>query len=236
MPKVDSPDARSYKEGMGIFSRVRRLVSSNVNSAIDKMSDPGKEIDQLVIDMETQLKKARQEVQTALATEKRQRNKMQELQKSSNEWMERAERALRAGDENLAREALKRKGEIDVEVQASERTLIDTQAHADQMTAQLKQLDARVQEVKSKKETLKAKARVSRGKNALGSSAADEFDRLSGKVDAVEAEASLDEELAAMRHEDAKSLDVERRLNELGKDKDVEDRLAALKAKIDKKD
>lgn len=221
---------------MGIFSRVRRLVSSNVNSAIDKMSDPGKEIDQLVIDMETQLKKARQEVQTALATEKRQRNKMQELQKSSTEWMERAERALRAGDENLAREALKRKGEIDVEVQASERTLMDTQAHADQMTTQLKQLDARVQEVKSKKETLKAKARVSRGKNPLGSSAADEFDRLSGKVDAVEAEASLDEELAAMRHEDAKSLDVERRLNELGKDKDVEDRLAALKAKIDKKD
>ena len=236
MGEVDSPGARSYKEGMGIFDRMRRLVSSNVNAAIDKMSDPAKEIDQLVIDMETQLKKARGEVQAALATEKRHRMKTQELQKSSNEWMERAERALRAGDENLAREALKRKGEVDAEVQASERTLADAQAHADNMTTQLKQLEARVQEVKGKKETLKAKARASKGMSPLGSSAVDEFDRLSGKVDAVEAEASLDEELAALRHEDAKSLEVERKLNALGKDKDVEDRLAALKAKIDKKE
>ena len=236
MPKVDSPGSRSYKGDMGIFDRMRRLVSSNVNAAIDKMSDPAKEIDQLVIDMEAQLKKARGEVQTALATEKRHRNKVQELQKSATEWQDRAERALRAGDENLAREALKRKGDVDAEVLASEGTLRDAQAHADTMTAQLKQLEARVQEVKSKKETLKAKARASKGKSPLGSSAVDEFDRLSGRVDAVEAEASLDEELAAMRHEDAKSLEVERKLNELGKNKDVDDRLAALKAKIDKKD
>ena len=53
MPKVDSPGSRSYKGDMGIFNRVRRLVSSNVNAAIDKMSDPAKEIDQLVIDMES---------------------------------------------------------------------------------------------------------------------------------------------------------------------------------------
>src|ERR1700759_1198604 len=102
---------------MGILDRISRLVSSNVNSAIDKMSDPGKEIDQLVIDMEAQLKKARQEVQTALATEKRQRMRAEALYKSATEWEERAERAVRAGDDNLAREALKRKGEIDAEGQ-----------------------------------------------------------------------------------------------------------------------
>src|ERR1700761_3719944 len=100
---------------MGILDRISRLVSSNINSAIDKMSDPGKEIDQLVIDMEAQLKKARQEVQAALATEKRQRTRAEALYKSSQEWQERAERAVRAGDDNLAREALKRKTEIDGE-------------------------------------------------------------------------------------------------------------------------
>jgi phage shock protein A len=221
---------------MGIFNRMRRLVSSNVNAAIDKMSDPAKEIDQLVIDMEAQLKKARVEVQSSLATEKRHRRKVEELQKASNDWQERAERALRAGDENLAREALKRKGDVDAEGQAAEGSLQAAQGHADAMTAQLKQLEARVQEVRSKKETLKAKARASRGKSPLGSNAVDEFDRLSGKVDAVEAEASLDEELAAVRHEDAKSREVERKLEEMGKSRDVEDRLAALKAKIEKKD
>lgn len=224
----------TYKEVMGILDRISRLVSSNVNSAIDKMSDPGKEIDQLVIDMEQQLKKARQEVQGALAVEKRQRSRAEELAKSSQEWEDRAARALRAGDEGLAREALKRKSEIDAEGLAATRTLSDSVAYADNLTTALKQLEARIGEVKSRKETLKAKARARRGLNPLGSSAIDEFDRLQGKVDAVDAEAEIDEELAKLKHEDAASREVERKLNALSQNKDLDDRLAALKAKLDK--
>lgn len=224
----------TYKEVMGILDRISRLVSSNVNSAIDKMSDPGKEIDQLVIDMEQQLKKARLEVHGALAVEKRQRVKAEELAKSSQEWQERAERALRAGDENLAREALKRKGEIDAEGLMATRGLSDSVAHAEALTTALKQLEARIGEVKLRKETLKAKARASRGKNPLGSSALDEFDRLNGKVDAIDAEAEVDEELAKLKHEDAASREVERKLEALSTNKDLDDRLAALKAKMEK--
>src|SRR5262249_2631299 len=51
----------TYKGDMGILDRISRLVSSNVNAAIDKMSDPGKQIDQLVIEMEEQLRAARKE-------------------------------------------------------------------------------------------------------------------------------------------------------------------------------
>jgi phage shock protein A len=222
---------------MGILDRISRLVSANVNAAIDKMTDPAKEIDQLVIDMEAQLKKARGEVTTALATEKRQRDKVTELNRTVESWQERAERAVRAGDDNLAREALKRKAEVEQETQEAERALREQEAYVDQLTRALKALEARIAEIKLKKETLKAKARAAKGQNPLGPGGAfDEFDRLSGKVDAVEAEASLDEELAAMRHEDAKSREVERKLEALGKDKEVDDRLAALKAKMEKKD
>lgn len=221
---------------MGILDRISRLVSSNVNAAIDKMSDPGKEIEQLVIEMEQQLKNARKEVQTALAQEKRARSRAEALAKSSHEWEERAERAVRAGDDNLAKEALARKAQIDAEGQEATAGLVDAQAYAEKLTAALKQLEARIAEVKSRKETLKAKARASKGRGPLGSSALDEFDRLSGKVDAVDAEAELDEELAALRHEDAKSIEVERKLNDLAKNKDLDDRLAALKAKLDKKE
>jgi phage shock protein A len=221
---------------MGILDRITRLVSSNVNSAIDKMSDPGKEIDQLVLDMEGQLRKARLEVQTALAQEKRHRSRAEELLKKSREWEERAERAVRAGDDGLAREALKRKADIDRDGAEATRGLVESTAYAEQLTTALKQLEARIQEVKSRKETLKAKARASRGKNALGSSAIDEFDRLHGKVDAIDAEAELDEELAALRHEDSKSREVEKKLEDMSRNKDLDDRLAALKAKLDKKD
>lgn len=221
---------------MGILDRISRLVSSNVNAAIDKMSDPGKEIEQLILEMEKQLRNARKEVQTALAQEKRSRTRAQELAKSSREWEERAERAVRAGDDGLAREALARKAQVDAEGQEATAGLAEAQGYAEKLTTSLKQLEARIEEVKSRKETLKAKARASKGKNPLGSAAIDEFERLHAKVDVVDAEAELDEELAAARHEDAKSLEVERRLDEMSKNRGLDDRLAALKAKLDKKE
>ena len=44
----------------------------------------------------------------------------------------------------------------------------------------------------------------------------------------------LDDELAQANHTDAKSLEVERKLDELGKSSELDDRLAALKAKMKK--
>lgn len=221
---------------MGILDRISRLVSSNVNAAIDKMSDPGKEIDQLVMDMEQQLRRAHKEVQAALAQEKRHRQRAEELARSSREWEERAERAVRAGDDALAREALARKQEIDAQGRDATQALVEAQAYVDKLTPALKQLEQRIGEVKARKETLKAKARASRGKSPLGTGAFDEFDRLTSRVDAVEAESELDEELAALRHEDQKSRAAERKLDELSKNKDLDDRLAALKAKLNQKD
>jgi phage shock protein A len=219
---------------MGILDRISTLVKSNLNAAIDAMSDPGREVDQLVRDMESQLKEARREVQAALGQEKQARKKAEALERSAAEWGERAERALAAGDEALAKEALVRQSELEAEVAGAKRALLEGQAYADQLTAALKALEARIGEVKLKKETLKAKARMSsgRGGGAAGGSAFNEFDRLAGKIDAVEAEAALDEELAAARHEDARSREVERKLADLDHDKDVEDRLAALKARL----
>jgi phage shock protein A len=219
---------------MGILDRISTLVKSNLNAALDSASDPGKEIDQLVRDMEGELKRAQKEVTAALALEKQARTKTEALARSADEWGQRAERAVTAGDDTLAREALVRKGEIDAELADAERARRDGEAYADQLIAALTALEARLKEVKARKETLKVRARMSAGKG-LGTSAFSEFDRLSGKVDAVEAEAALDEELAAMKHEDAHSREVERKLNELGAAGDVEDRLAALKAKLDKK-
>ena len=97
------------------------------------------------------------------------------------------------------------------------------QGYAEKLTASLKQLEQRITEVKLRKETLKAKARASKGVNSIGSPALDAFDWLHAKVDAVDAEAELDEELAALRHEDAKSVEVERKLEEMSKNKDLDD-------------
>jgi phage shock protein A len=222
---------------MGILDRLSTLVKSNLNSAIDKMTDPGKEIDQMVVELEDNLRKARVEVTQALAGEKRTRQKLEAVAKEATEWEERAQRAVLAGDDNLAKQALERKAAADAEGAETEKLLMDQTAYSDQLTAALKAAEVRVNEIKSRKETLKAEARArkTRQQQSVGTSAFDKFDRLAAGVDAAEAENALDDELLKASHEDAHSKEVERKLDDLAKNKDLDDRLAALKAKLDKK-
>ena len=221
---------------MGILSRISTLIKSNLNSAVDKMTDPGKEIDQLILEMEDNQKKARGEVQATMALEKRHKQKVDALKKSADEWQSRAERAVQAGDDALAREALKRKLDVDAELAQAQGLLDEQAAYADQLTMALKALDVRVKEVKMRKETLKAQARAqkNRDQGTGPTDAFNRFDKLSTDVDVKEAELMLDDELAQANHTDAKSLEVERKLEELGKNTELDDRLAALKAKMKK--
>jgi phage shock protein A len=222
---------------MGILDRLSTLVKSNLNSAIDKMTDPGKEIDQMVTELEDNLKKARVEVTQSIAGEKRIKQKLEALAKESSEWEERAQRAVLAGDDNLAKQALERKASIDADKAEAEKHLMDQSAYADQLTAALKAAEQRVDEIKSRKETLKAEARArkAREQHTVGTSAFDKFDQLAAGVDAAEAENALDDELAKASHEDRHSKEVERKFEDLAKNKDLDDRLAALKAKLEKK-
>src|SRR5262245_28140296 len=100
---------------MGILDRLSSWVKSNVNAAIDKMTDPGKEIEQMIVDLDEQLRRARQEVTAALTEEKRLKQKLEALAKDSVEWNQRAERAVLASDDQLAKEALLRKAAIDAD-------------------------------------------------------------------------------------------------------------------------
>src|SRR5262249_22610916 len=100
---------------MGILDRISGLIKSNLNAAIDHMSDPEKEIDQLILDMEEQVRRAQKEVRTTLANEKLQRQRVEELERSAASWEDRATRAVGAGDDALAKEALKRKAQVETE-------------------------------------------------------------------------------------------------------------------------
>jgi phage shock protein A len=173
-----------------------------------------------------------------LAAEKRERMRVTSLEKSAKEWEERATRAVQAGDDALAKEALARKLEVEAELAEAVRAADEQRHHVDELTAALKALDQRVKEVKARKETLKVQARAKKSRDKGGSStdAFSRFDELSTDVDVKEAELALDEELKSATHEDARSLDVERKLADLEKGSEIDDRLAALKKKIEKKD
>ena len=217
---------------MGILGRLSTLVKSNVNDLIDAMQDPAKEVDQLVRDMEDSVRQARSEVAQCMAEEKRLGKRVNDLADDAKNWEGHAAKAVQAGDDALAREALKRKAEKEAERIESEKALAEQKAYGLQLMAGLKALEARVQDVKLRQGTLREKARsAKRGENAATSktSAFDEFERMSGKIDSIEAEASLNDELQGQT---AASAEAERKLRDMSEQKNLDDALAELKKKL----
>ncbi|HEY4393117.1 MAG TPA: PspA/IM30 family protein [Polyangia bacterium] len=217
---------------MGILGRLSTLVKSNLNDAINSMQDPGKEIDQMVRDMEDYARQARAEVGRSIADERLLERRAQTIEGEIADWQKKAELAVRAGDDALAKEALARKGEKEAERDEAKKSLQEAGVYADQLTAALKALEVRLKDVKLRQGTLKAKARANRdGTMGAKTSAFNDFERMSSRVDATEAEASLDEELGARK---TATIAVDRRLEQMANDAVVDDALAELKRKLGK--
>jgi phage shock protein A len=218
---------------MGILGRLSTLIKSNVNDLIDGMQDPAKEIDQMVRDMEESARQARTEVAQCMAEEKRLQKRIESLNGEAQTWQQRAEMAVRSGDDALAKEALARKGEKEAERAETQKSLQEQEVYVDQLGVALKALEARVKDVKLRQGTLREKARASKradgGSLSGNTSAFDDFERMSSKIDAVEAESTLDEELGGRT---AASVAAERKLEEMSQKSSVDDALAELKKKL----
>ena len=216
---------------MGILDRLSTLVKSNVNDVIDRMQDPAKEIDQLVLDMEDSVRQARGEVALCMAEDKRLAKQSENLAAESRSWEEHAARAVQAGDDALAKEALRRKAQKDADRIETDKAAAEQKVHIDSLIAGLHALDARVKDVKLRQGTLREKARATKGESPVSTStsAFADFERMSGKIDALEAEASLSDELAGTT---AEKLASERKLEQLSESSSIDDALAALKKKL----
>ena len=94
---------------MGIFARIARLIKANLNDLISRSEDPEKMLKQILDDMSTQLIEAKKQVAVAIADEKRLAKQAQAEQEKAAEWERRAMLAVRAGNDELAKEALARK-------------------------------------------------------------------------------------------------------------------------------
>jgi phage shock protein A len=217
---------------MAILGRLSTLVKSNVNDLIDSMQDPAKEIDQLVRDMEDSVREARGEVVRCLAEEKRMGKRVDDLTDEVKSWEGHAMRAVQAGDDALAKEALRRKAEKEADRIEAEKALSDQRAYSVQLSAGLKALEARVQDVKLRQGTLREKARAAkRGQSPVSgkTSAFEDFERMSGKIETLEAEVGLNDELTGQT---AAAVAAERKLREMSEQQSVDDALADLKKKL----
>ena len=227
---------------MGIFSKIKNGISSKANSALDKAIDPQKELEMAILDLEEGRKKALAELVSYKATAKQLDNDIEKYRTKATEWERRAMVALKAGDENAAREALKKKKECEVEANKIERDKHEAASYAIQLNKSRKEFETKLQLLKMRKGTLATQIAAARsaGGDAFGNDSS-VWDRFAAAEDRIDSEAIATEVDAAMRGEELEDKAFDARLaaaagtaNLLGAPgaPEAEDALARLKAKM----
>jgi phage shock protein A len=144
---------------MGIWDRLSTLLRSNINDLIARAENPEKMLNQLIVDMRSQLAKAKQQVASAIADEKRLASQAEQEKKLAEEWEKRAELAVREGRDDLAKQALLRYNEhVQGAVQLQE-TWVKHREETEKLKLSLRQLNDKIEEAKRKKNILIARAK-----------------------------------------------------------------------------
>lgn len=213
----------------GIMDRLTRLVRANVNDLIDQAEDPEKMIDQIIREMQESIVTARSQVAAMIAQEKELELEVAETTKLASEWNKKAERAVGAGKDDLAREALRRKRDNE-ENSAIYQQQLDIQKQAvSKLKDQLRQLEAKYQTTLGARDSLVARQRRAQATKQVADAIvvvtpldpSSELDRMERKIRSTEAEA------AAIGEMHDTSFDAQ--FAELDYDLEIEKELEALK-------
>lgn len=217
---------------MGIFDRMSRLIRANINDVLDRAEDPEKMIDQILRDMDSNMRTARTQVAAMIAQEKELEADLHETKQLSAEWASKAKRAVDAGKDDLAREALRRKRDMDENAAVYEKQHDLQVQTVSKLKDQLRQLESKYQQTLGQRDSLIARqkrAQATRQITQMASTvsltpldASAELERMERKIRATESEALAMGEMASNTYDE--------QFRELDYDVDIEQELEALKS------
>jgi len=217
---------------MSIFEKIARAVKGTVNDALDKTADAGRDARQIVRDLEDQIGHVQQAMLDVRAENEVLKQKNTKQQAEVDKWANAAAKAVKAGDDNLARECLTKKSEANTLLQTYTDQLAKFQPTVDQLNKHLadlvakKELANRTDLIAARSEMADAQTKAATVISGIGgSSAIADFDKLEDQVAKKEARANAATEMAD--EQTGKSLDD--RVAALG-NTSIDDELAALKA------
>ncbi len=217
---------------MGLFDRLWRVIRANINSLIGAAEDPEKILEQAVMDMQEDLIQLRQAVAGAIAAQKRTERQCSQAESTAAEWYQRAQLALQKGEENLAREALTRKKSYQETATAMKASLGQQNTVVTQLKDNMRSLESKIYEAKSKKDMYIARARSAKASERLQEmmgnlstgSALSAFEKMEEKVMQLEARSEAIAELGTN--------DLEKQFLSLEGAGDVDAELEAMKAQM----
>jgi phage shock protein A len=212
---------------MGIFSRIK----GGIENKLDKATDPEKQLDLMILELEEGRKKAMAELLAYKTTAKQLDQDIDKYKARAAEWEKRAMTAVKAGDDDAAKQALREKKNTEAELAKIIHDKHEAASYAIQLNKSRKEFETKLQMLKLRKGTLATQIAAARsgGGDAFGndSSVWDKFQRAEDRIDQEAIETEVD---AAMRGEEAET-QIDRKLAALSPEA-PDDALAQLKAKM----
>jgi len=144
---------------MGILDRLSAMLRSNINDLISRAEDPEKMLNQILVDMRSQLVKAKQQVAGAIADEKRLRDQADQEFKQAQDWEAKAMLAVKESRDDLAKQALVRHSEHMSHGQQLLQTWETHRSETEKLKNSLRDLNDKIEEAKRKKNLLIARQR-----------------------------------------------------------------------------
>ena len=220
---------------MGIFTRFRDIVSSNINAMLDKAEDPEKLIKLMIREMEDTLVEIKASCAGIMANSKKVQRQLDEVQSRENYWNEKAELAVNKGRDDLAREALLEKRRYSDRGDALKKELAECEGLVEQYQGDIRQLEDKLASSREKQRILvqrhihaSKKKRAQQEIRRMDSAGAIiKFEELENRIERMEAEADL------VNFGRKPVLEVE--LDTLGLDDEIEKELQGLKSSLTKK-
>jgi phage shock protein A len=191
---------------MGILSRARDILASNINALLDKAEDPSKMIDQLLRDAKSDLADVKKEAAQVIAQEDASRRQLDKERKDVVDYTKAAKAALAKGEEADALKLAERIAKEQAELSQAEKVFDMCKANADNMRAVYKKLTADIQLLEGKRANLKGLAAASKAQESvnkmaskttggIGTKIDDMEKKIQQRFDAANAMASLDAEV-----------------------------------------
>lgn len=178
---------------MGLFDRLGRLVRANFTSLVTGHEDPEKVLAQTLTSLQQDLLQVRQAVAQAIALQKRTERQRDLARQKAQAWYDRAQVAIDAGDETLAREALTRRLPHHTLATDLDRQLLEQTSTSERLRTNMLLLEQKLAEARAKRDLYVARAQSAaasqRMHTMLNQFEGGVFDRLNDKTIDLEAQA-----------------------------------------------
>ncbi len=184
---------------MGIFTRFKDIIASNISAMLDNAEDPEKLIKLMIREMEDTLIEIKSSCANAIANQKKAQRFLDDIEDKEGFWTRKAELAVEKGRDDLARQALQEKRRYTHKAETARMEVTELGAMVEQYRDDIQELENKLKSAREKQRMLVQRHLRARRKKQVrqeirradSAEILQKFDEMEHHIERMEAEADL---------------------------------------------